>query len=532
MPRPRVSILIVLMAVAALAGLGCSPQRPPEEMKDTLVYGYFDQVKTFDPTRQQYSKEASVIVQVLQQLVRYGSNRKLEPLLAVAWEPSEECRVWTFFLRPGVLFHDGTPFDASAVKAHFDRTMDPAVAATRRKRIEVLRETEVVDPLTVRFHLNEPNCVFPEVLTGSFAVIPSPTAVAKYGADFGSNPVGTGPFVFVRWIPDVLIELRRNPDYWDPGRIHIERLIMRRVQEHTTRLIQLEQGLLDMADISSSHVQVVKESKEIELQSVPMLSIRYVGFNTQKPPFNDKRVRQAANYAINKEDLIRYVFFGVGEPARGPIPSVIESFNHDMRRYDYDPEKARALLKEAGYPEGFVAEFWSRESGEYKQLSEAVMGSLREVGIDVRMITYDNAAYWDKFDAYIKRSGEQFPEKAGVYDMYVGGWAGGETAHGFLEPLFKSYSYSNSSFYINEEVDRLLGEYRYLPDPAERDKVYRRIQEIVVEEAPWIFAYHGQINIGVRDRVKNFRVSPADWLFFEDVTLDDGPAAEEDGGRP
>jgi peptide/nickel transport system substrate-binding protein len=316
-----------------------------------------------------------------------------------------------------------------------------------------------------------------------------------------------------------VLNLVRYEDYWDADSIEVERVQFRGIEENTTRLILLEQGVLDMADIAFPHVRVAEESDDISLQTVPQLSIRYIGFNYQKPPFDDVRVRRAANYAINKEEMIEYVFFGVGEPARGPLPSIMPAFNDSIPSYDFDPDMARELLAEAGYPDGFDAVMWTQETGVYRQASDAVVGYLRDVGINVETKVIDNGAYWDKFDDYLTVDGQQFPTKEGVYDIYVGGWVGGETAHGFLEPLFQAYSYSNASFYINEEYEELLAQYKSVESPEKRDELYGRMQEIVVSDAPWIFAFHGQLNVGYNERVQNYRINASGRIFFEDVTL-------------
>ncbi|GAB4318638.1 MAG: glutathione ABC transporter substrate-binding protein [Candidatus Sumerlaeia bacterium] len=523
------AVIVCLGVLAALAG--CTDRRSPEEMKGTLVYGFSENFKTFDPVRQIYAQESAIIAQVLQPLVRWNQQMQLEPCLATAWETPDDCRTWIVHLRQGVWFHDGTPFTAAAVKRHFERHLDPAVGSTRKKRVEMIRRVEILDDFTVAFHLDPPNCIFPEILASTAGHIPSPAALDRWGMDFGRHPVGTGPFEFVQWVPDVRIELRRNERYWNRDAIHLERLIFIPVPENTTRLILLEQGVLDMADVSFAHVGVARRVPEITLQSAQQLSIRYIGFNTQKPPFNDRRVRQACNYAVNKDDIIRYMYFGVGVPAMGPLPAVMPDFNPAVRRYEYDPERAKALLAEAGYPDGFRATLWTTETGTYRIAAEATVDYLRRIGIQVEMKIIDNAAYWDKFDEFLTRDGRMYPTKEGVYDIYIGGWVGGESPDGFLQPLFTTGSYSNSSFYSNPRVDELVKAYRLEPDPEKRRKMYLEIQQIVVEDAPWIFAFHGQVNAGLRDRVKGFQISPAGWYFFEGVTVDGGSGGEGDGGR-
>ncbi|MCC5877729.1 MAG: hypothetical protein JJU11_16025 [Candidatus Sumerlaeia bacterium] len=496
-------------------------------MQSTLVFGYGDNFLTFDPARQIYAQETVIMLQVLEPLVRWNNDLVMEGVLATDWYSEDGCVTWVFELRPGVFFHDGTPFTADAVKIHFDRILDPETASTRRRLIEDIVNIEVVDDLTVVFNLEAPNCIFPERLTSAFATIPSPEAIARHyhpdpsrRLDLGRNPVGTGPFMLVDWVPDVVIQMERNPTYWNLEEIHLENLEFWPIRENTTRLILLEQGVLDMATVSFAQVNVAKNSDQVSLQTSPYLSIVYIGFNTQNGPFKDKRVRQAANYAINQEEMVEYVFFGVGEPANSVLPSVLPDYNPNVRKYDYNPEKARELLREAGYGDGIQVTLWTHELGTYRIAADAVVEQLRQVGIRVDMQIFDNAVYWSKFEEYKTRDGRQYPTKEGVYDIFIGGWVGGEAPQGYFEPLFRSGSYSNSSFYVNEEIDTLLDEAREQDDPEERRKRYWRMQEIIVEEAPWIFAFHGQVNIGVRSRVQGFQINPSGRLFFEGVTID------------
>lgn len=506
---------------------GCANQRTPEEMKDSLVFGYADTFSTFDPARQIHAQESVISLQVLEPLLAWNNEVELEPLLATAWETPDGCLTWHFTLRENVVFHDGDPFDAHAVKKHFDRILDPATAATRRSLIGDVVSVDAAGEFLVVFTLEEPNCVFPERLTSAFAAIPSPSSIDRHTnpdparrVDMGRHPAGTGPFRFVDWEPDVSIRLARNADYWNGEEIHLDRLEFRPVRENTTRLILLEQGTLDMASISFAQVNVARTSGAVSLQTSPHLSIVYIGFNTQKPPFNDRRVRQAANYAVNQEEMVEYMFFGVGDPSIGPIPPVLPDFNPEVRRYPFDPGRARELLAEAGHGGGVTVSLWTQEEGTYRIAADAVVEQLRQVGIRVEMNILDNAVYWSRFDEYKTRDGREYPLKEGVWDIYIGGWTGGATAHGFLEPLFSSTSYSNTSFYHSGEVDELLSRFKTLVDPMDRRRVYHRLQEIIVEDAPWIFAFNRQVSIGMQDRVKGFRINPSGRLSFHGVTVD------------
>ena len=518
-------MMAAALLIAALTG--CTDPEAQARRDQTLVYGFEHPFKTFDTARLIYQQENVILAQVAEPLVRYGPDLLLEPCLAVSWNTPDACSSWVFKLREGVKFHDGTPFNAEAVKINFDRIRDPKVAATRAKRLDKVKLVEVLDEFTIAFRLTEPNCVFPEIINEGFASILSPASIARDAANtekdpakaLATAPVGTGPFIVEDWEREVAIRFRRNPDYWRPDVIKFEYLEMRPISEATTRFILLEQGALDIADVHFAHVKVARAASDIEVQSTAHLSIRYIGMNTQQPPFNDVRVRQACNYAINKEELVKHVLFGVGEPSRGPIPPVSPSFNPDVKPYPYDPEKAIALLTEAGYPNGIDITMWAQKTGPFSKVADAVVEYLRKVNIRVNLVQYETGVYWDKFDAYLTRDGKWFPNKAGVYDMFIGTWTGGEAGHGFLDSLFTPKSYSNCSFFDNPEVSALLTKYKGVTEPENREPIYKEIQRIVVDEAPWIFAYHGQLNIGVRHRVQGFKLNPAQRLFFEGVTV-------------
>jgi peptide/nickel transport system substrate-binding protein len=269
---------------------------------------------------------------------------------------------------------------------------------------------------------------------------------------------------------------------------------------------------------------VARKIDSIELQTVPQLSIRYIGFNVNEPPFDNPLVRRAANHAINKEEMVKYVLMGAGSPARGPFPEVVGGFNPDMRQYEYDPELARKLMAEAGFPDGVDVQLWTYEIGSYRDVAEAVIGDLERVGIRVRLQIFDNASYWDKIDEFRDKPDQtKYRRPAGIepYNMYMGGWVGGEAAHGYLRPLFLTGSTSNSSWYSNPEVDRLIAEYPLKVTQEEREAVYREIQAIIMEDAPWIFAYYGENIEGHGDRVEGYRVNPSNMYFFEGVRAHD-----------
>ncbi|MFQ6618402.1 MAG: ABC transporter substrate-binding protein, partial [Fidelibacterota bacterium] len=271
--------------------------------------------------------------------------------------------------------------------------------------------------------------------------------------------------------------------------------------------------------VPPTYISRLSRKATIQLQSVPALNIRYIGFNCQKPPFNDVRVRKAANYAVNKEEIVKFLMKGRGTVASGPVPPIIPGSNHDLRRYDYNPARARKLLAEAGYSNGFRAVMWAWESSTYLPIANAVVAQLEKVGIKIKLEIFDWATFLAKSDEYLSVTGESNPKGEGVYDLYILGWSGSEIAYDYLNPLFRTGSYTNNSFYSNSTVDSLLDLVAVTFDSEKQEEILHKIQEIVVEDAPWIFLMHDIRTQALQKRVKNYRISPNFALRLTDVYL-------------
>lgn len=503
----------------ALSLAGCADPRSPEELATTIIYALERDVNTLDPCYSIMAVDGAVIATMHDTLTIFDENLKLGPNLATHWETPDGARTWIFHLRTDVHFHDGTPFNAQAVKFHMDRIADPAVKSNRITRVRLLEGTDVLDDHTVRFRMKQPLSAWPEQLRDPWSNIVSPKQVEALGHEgYATHPIGTGPFKFVAKVPDSHIDLVRNPDYWN-GPVSFENLRFKTIKESTTRLIMLEKGQVDIGSIFFAHAEAAERSGKIAISSEQMLRIRYIGFNNLKPPFKDQRVRQACNYAIDREGLAKYAFRGSVDPAYGPIPPILPAYNHDMLRYDYNPDKARALLKEAGLDLPLTVDFWAMDTTADKACAETVSAQLREVGIRTNIKQFDQQVYWNRFDAYQTNEGKWFPTREGVFDLFIGGWSGGESPFGFLNPLFKSDSSSNSSFYKSDEVDRLLLEVYETVDADARDVLYRKLQAQIVEDAPWIFAYYSRLINGVNHRIAGYKTHPADEYQFFGVTI-------------
>ncbi len=513
----RRTALAAGVAIAAAIG-AAEAQTPP----GVLVVGQIAEPQALDPAAVTAVNDFRILMNVYDGLVRYAPGTlEVEPALATAWEISEDGKTYTFTLREGVSFHDGTPFDAEAVKFNFDRMLDedhpfhdtgPFPLAFFFSAVD---EVEVVDDMTVRFHLNAPYAPFLSNLAYPTGLIVSPAAVEQYGQDFGRNPVGTGPFRFAEWRPNEAVVVERNPDYWG-GAPALEAVVFRPITDANTRTAEMLAGGIDLMVEVPPVALGNFEGAGFELVEQAGPHVWFLILNAREEPFSDKRVRQAANYAIDKEALVNDVLEGTAEVAAGPIPPAFAwAYDDALQPYPHDPEKARALLSEAGVENPAVT-FYVTEGGSGMldpiPMATAIQADLEEVGFDVAIETYE----WNTF------LGQVNPGLEGKADMAEMAWMTNDPdTLPYLTLRTEAWPEQggfNSGYYSNEEVDRLLEEARTSTDQDERAELYRQVQEIVHEDAPWVFVANWKQNAVVNDRVEGFELEPSFFLLLDDVT--------------
>ncbi|REJ33128.1 MAG: glutathione ABC transporter substrate-binding protein, partial [Bacillota bacterium] len=326
-------------------------------------------------------------------------------------------------------------------------------------------------------------------------------AVTEAGADYGLRvAVGTGPFRFVDWVTQSHVTLERFDDYWgEPAKV--ERVVIRAIPEGTVRAIELETGGVDIAyDLEPIDRMRLEFNPNIKIFATESLSASYVGFNVQKAPFDNPLVRQAVNYAIDVEPLVEVIYSGQAVQAFGPLSPKVFGAHTELEPYPYDPQKARELLAEAGYPNGFRTSIWTNDNPLRIQIAEALQQNLADIGVqaDVEIV---------EWGAYLENTG------AGLHDMFILGWVTvtADADYG-LYALFHSSQHGsagNRTFYTNERVDELLDFARSTSDPDARLAAYFEVQEILREEAPWVFLLF-PLNIdGTRANIDGFVPHPA-----------------------
>lgn len=459
--------------------------------------------------------DATVIRTMFEGLVGF-TDGELVNELATSWSANDDATAYTFELREGVTFHDGTPFNAQAVKDYYDWVMDESsIAARARGQLSAMAGVEVVDEYTVRIDLEAPNGAFIFLLATSNARIASPASVAEFGSELTRHPVGTGPFRFVSWNEGQNVIVERFEGYWgEPAKVGRLEFVV--VTNAATRVAMLQSGEIHYVDgLPPQLVQTIEAATNLEVLSAPTNFLRILQLNTSKEPFTDPRVRQALNYAIDKQVIADVAYNGFATVMTAPIPA--SAFGHvEQPAYSYDPERAQELLAEAGYPDGFEFTVLTFTGDEYRMAGQVLQQMFSQVGVQMELDQQERGALVDQIFLPL----EENPTEAAL----VGASASTGDADLALTTSFTRQSFppasNNWSFYSDERVEELVLAGRSSGDPATRQAAYEEALEIVWEDAPWVFLVSPDSIAGRSTSVTGVRAAP-------DNTIDARNAAFE-----
>ena len=515
--RALASIIAVTVAVSLwVAPIAAQPA-------GTLVVGLVAEPVNLDPPQVTDLNSNRVGRRIVETLVTFPEeSTQIVPGLAESWTISKDGLQYTFKLRRGITFHDGTPLNAEAVKFSIERQINPNHPAYKLGKYPFanfffgnVKAVEVLSEERVAFLLNEARASFIAVLAQGAASIVSPTAVMKWGPDYPTHPVGTGPFRFASWDRGQRVVLEKNPTYWKYP-VKVERVIYRPIVEDQARLTELLTGTLDViVGVPADFVSQLEQNAKITLLKQVGAHVWYLGMNNQKKPFDDKRVRQALNYAVNKDAIVKDVLKGTGAASRGPVLPGTWGADPALKPYPYDPERAKKLLAEAGYPSGFSTTLWVPESGSGMQapvaMSTVMQSNLKAVGVNVSLQTMEWGAYLAKL-----RTKEQ--------ELFALSWmAGTEDPDMVMYPLLHSSQWTpvgpNRALYKNARFDTLLQQARLTTDQAKRAQLYREAQRVLVDDAPWVFVDHEIQIAALSKRVQGFKLHPSFDLRVETISL-------------
>ena len=512
---------LLAAAFGALSLLLASPamsQTPP----NVAIVGQIAEPKSLDPAAVTAVNDFRILVNVYDGLTRYRDGTlEVEPSLAESWEISEDGKTYTFKLRSGVKFHDGSDFNAEAVKFNFDRMLKedhpfhdtgPFPLAFFFSAVE---EVNVIDDLTVEFKLNAPYAPFLSNLAYPTGLIVSPAAVEEYGEDFGRHPSGTGAFKFEEWEANAKVVVSRNEDYWD-GAAALEAIVYRPITDANTRIAEMLAGGLDiMVEVPPDSLQQFRDNADYTVLEQAGPHVWFLILNAKEGPFSDKLVRQAANYAIDKKALTENVLQGTADIAAGPTPPAFAwAYDESLDPYPYDPEKAKELLKEAGYS-GEALTFYVTEGGsgmlDPVAMGTAIQADLQKVGMKVNIETYEWNTFLDKVNTGLE----------GKADMAEMAWMTNDPDTlpylTLRSEAFPDKGGFNSGYYSNPKVDELLNAAREATDQDERARLYKEMQQIVYEDAPWVFVANWKQNAVTKASVDNFKLQPSFFLMLQKV---------------
>ena len=470
-----------------------------------ITVGLNSDARSLDPVITNDQTTIRVLRHIYDPLFFWDTDMKVIPMLAESYEMTDPL-TWTINLRKGIKFLNGEPFTAEAVKVTYDFILDKENKSLMNTLIDRISKVEIVDDYTVKFITSEPFITLPE--NGIDIFIAPPKVVKEKGmAYLNENPCGTGPYKLKKWSKDRQIELEANKDYW-MGEAKVKDVIFKIIPEIGPRVSSLIVGEVDLIpDVPSHLVDQVNNSGSAKVKAVPSRRIVFIGIdNINKGPMQDIRVRQALNYGVNVDEIITTILEGYATRTAGPLIPINKDYNPELKPYPYDPAKAKALLKEAGYGNGLNITFHACQDRylKDKEFAQAIAAQLSEIGVNVTLKFHE----WGTYLQMVKS------DKAG--DMHIMGRSDRELEGGIMYAWLKSGS--SWVAFKDDEVDDALAKYIPILEPEKRKEGLYFLQNMIHEKAPWIFLWEQHDLYGVSNRINwEPRADEQFYLFGADI---------------
>lgn len=496
--------------------LGSAVALPAWAAKDVTI-AVASNFTTLDPYDANDTLSQAVAKSFYQGLFGFDKAMKLENVLADSYQASPDGLIYTIKLKGGVKFQDGTPFNAAAVKANLDRASNPDNHLKRYNLFKTIATTEVVDDSTVKITLKQPFSAFINTLASPAAAMISPAALKKYGKDIGFHPVGTGPYEFVTWNQTEFVKVKKFAGYWKTGYPKLDSITWRPVVDNNTRSAMLQTGEANFAfPIPFEQARLLEKNSKLDLVTSPSIMQRYISFNVTQKPFDNPKVREAINYAINRQALAKVAFASYATPATGIVPPSIQ-YSQSYPAPEYNPAKARELLKEAGYPNGFTTTLWSSHNHSTAQkVLQFTQQQLAQVGIKVELTAMDAG----QRAAQVEDKGQK---ESGVRMFYTGWSASTGEANWALTPLFATQSWPptifNTAFYSNPQVDKDLADALNTTDGEKKAALYKDAQDRIWKDQPWAPLVVEKLVSANTKNLTGFYVMPDTSFSFDDADL-------------
>jgi ABC-type transport system substrate-binding protein len=481
-----------------------------------LVIGIGTDADTLNPQEQTTSLMINMVELLYDTLFYQNAEGKLEPRLATKFDASKDGLTYTLYLRKDVKFSDGTPFDAKAMKLTVDRALDPKMSVPQRSQINMIKESKIVDDYTIELVLSYPFAPFTPTLS-MFILSPiSPAAIQKYGQDVRQNPVGAGPYVLKEWVKGDRIVMTRNETYYGK-KPTVEKLTFKIVPETATREAMLRSGQIDICyKPSPSNLAALKADPNIVVDMPLDSRTIFMGLNYQKGVTKNKLVRQAFNYAVDKDAIVKKILFDTAVKMEGPCSPIMFGYHKMQKQWDYNPDKAKQLLKEANFDFNQTVAMRTPQ-GRYlfdKQVSEYVQACLQEIGVKVELRTYD----WPTYVAGLLK-----PIDQSELEVFLLGWGpmvldADLALYGMFHSINNPPKGLGAAFYSSPEFDKAIEATRLEQDPNKRLELFKKAEEIVWDDCPWIWLHTEKFLIAYKSNIKGMEVTPKETFYPTYVT--------------
>jgi ABC-type transport system substrate-binding protein len=508
----RVLFKTAVFGAALVIGLGLCllPSQARAEIPE-LVIGIGVDADTLNPQEQTTTLFQNMCDLIYDTLLYQDPQGKLHPRLAEKVDVSKDGLTYTLHLRKGAKFSDGTSFNADAVKLTWDRIMDPKMRVPLRFAVSMVTECVKVDDYTVTLKLKYPFSPFEPSLSMTLVSPISPAALQKYGEDVRQHPVGAGPYILKEWVKGDRIVMVRNEHYWGK-KPTVAKITWKVVPEDTTREAMLRAGQIQVCyKPSPANVAALKADKSIKVEMPLDTRTIFMGLNCQKFVTTNKKVRQAFNYAVDKKAIVKKILFNTAEPMDGPVSPVVFGHFKMAKQYDYNPEKAKALLKEANFDFSQTIQMRTPQ-GRYlfdKQISEAVQAYLQAIGVKVELRTYD----WPTYVAGLLKPLDQTE-----LEVFLLGW--GPLVMDADMGLYGQFTCEvnppkglGSAFYCNPEYDKIMKASREEQNPEKRLALLKEASEMVWDDCPWLWLHVEKFVIAYSSKIKNMAVTPTEKFY-------------------
>ncbi|WP_192458202.1 ABC transporter substrate-binding protein [Musicola keenii] len=507
----RPALLASALALSITPALAAIP-------KDMLVIGKAADPQTLDPAVTIDNNDWTVTYPLYQRLVQYKTvngkgSTEVEGELAQRWQASDDGKVWTFTLRKDAKFDDGTPLDANAVKRSFERLLrikqGPAEAFPADLKVDA------IDANTVRFTLSTPFAPFLYTLANDGAAILNPTVLNAHADDdargfLAEHSAGSGAYRLTRWQKGQQLVLEPNPYYTGP-KPAFKRVTVKIIGESATRRLQLSKGDLDIADsLPVDQISALKQEGKVAVQEYPALRVTYLYLNNSKAPLNQVDLRRAISWSTDYQGMVKGILSGNGKQMRGPIPEGMWGYDATALQYQQDGAKAKAAWDQVADKPKTLSFLYSDNDPNWEPIALSTQASLKSLGIDVKLEKLANATLRDRVGK-------------GDYDIAIGNWS-----PDFADPyMFMNYWFEsgkkglpgNRSFYSNPQVDELLKKAVASTDQATRTKDYQAAQNIVIDQAAYVYLFQKNYQVAMNKEVKGFVFNPMLEQIFNIATM-------------